>query len=249
MPLAEELAALERQRALAEIRFADSVRLEDMVDRVEARQWSLPPLVLQELFENAVKHNAFDRQSPLEVRVECEGSDLVVSNRLRPRAAPSLRRGSACATSTNACVWPSGRPLRWGTPGDRFVVPCHWHKLRQSRATERRSSRPPDRVLRKRSRHGLEGPRWFTQLRAHADLHAPCGCRYGDQWRSCHERHRHTRTAYKMCIDGQWVDAASSDYFESDDPFPRRPVGAHSARHRCDVDRAVRGRAQGVHLR
>ena len=28
---------------------------------VQARRWNLPPLVLQELFENAVKHNTFDR--------------------------------------------------------------------------------------------------------------------------------------------------------------------------------------------
>ena len=102
-----------------------------MVDPVEARQWSLPPLVLQELFENALKHNAFDRQSPLDVRVECEGSDLVISNRLRPPAAPvpSTRLGRNLDERMRLAV---GRPLRWDTPGDRFVVQCHWHKLRQS---------------------------------------------------------------------------------------------------------------------
>jgi hypothetical protein len=122
VPLAEELAALERQRALAEIRFADSVRLEDQVDRAEARQWSLPPLVLQELFENAVKHNAFDRHSPLEVRVECDGSDLIVSNRLRPRPAPVPSTGIGLRNLEERMRLAVGRPPRWGARGDRFVV-------------------------------------------------------------------------------------------------------------------------------
>jgi hypothetical protein len=122
VPLAEELAALERQRALAEIRFADSVRLEDLVDRVEARQWSLPPLVLQELFENAVKHNAFDRHFPLDVRVECDGGDLIVSNRLRLRPAPIASTRLGLHNLHERMRLAVGRPLAWGARGDRFVV-------------------------------------------------------------------------------------------------------------------------------
>jgi hypothetical protein len=122
VPLAEELAALERQRALAEIRFGDSVRLHDAVDRTEARRWTLPPLVLQELFENAVKHNAFDRQSPLDVRVECVGSDLVVSNRLRPRPTPGASTRVGLNNLDERMRLAVGRAVRWGTEGDRFVV-------------------------------------------------------------------------------------------------------------------------------
>jgi two-component system, LytTR family, sensor kinase len=120
--LAEELAALERQRLLAEIRFGDSVRLDDVVDRAGARHWRLPPLVLQELFENAVKHNAFDRESPLDVRVERQESDLVVSNRLRPRPTlrPSTRVGLRNLDERMRLA--VGRPVRWGAAGERFVV-------------------------------------------------------------------------------------------------------------------------------
>jgi hypothetical protein len=120
--LSEELAALERQRALAEIRFGDSVGLHDAVDAAEARRWSLPPLVLQELFENAVKHNAFDRQSPLEVRVEFEGSDLIVSNRLRPRPLPGASTRVGLQNLDERMRLAVGRPVRWGPVGERFVV-------------------------------------------------------------------------------------------------------------------------------
>jgi LytS/YehU family sensor histidine kinase len=107
---------------LAEIRFAESVRLDDAVDRVEVRRWCLPPLVLQELFENAVKHNAFDRHSPLDVRIECEGDDLIVSNRFRPRPAPMPSTRLGLRNLDERMRLGVGRALRWGAAGDRFVV-------------------------------------------------------------------------------------------------------------------------------
>jgi len=49
-----------------------------------------------------------------------------------------------------------------------------------------------------------------------------------------------TLTTYKMYIDGQWVDAASSDHFESDDPFRAAPWALIPRGTAADVDRAVR---------
>jgi len=47
-------------------------------------------------------------------------------------------------------------------------------------------------------------------------------------------------TRYKMFIDGQWVDAASGDHFESDDPFLASPWALIPRGAAADVDRAVR---------
>jgi LytS/YehU family sensor histidine kinase len=98
------------------------VRFDDAVDRAEARRWNLPPLVLQELFENAVKHNTFDRHAPLDVRIECEGSDLLVSNRFRPRLAPIQSTRLGLRNLDERMRLAVGRPLQWGIAGDRFVV-------------------------------------------------------------------------------------------------------------------------------
>ena len=49
-----------------------------------------------------------------------------------------------------------------------------------------------------------------------------------------------TLTTYKMYIDGQWVDAASTEYFESDDPFRAEPWARIPRGTAADVDRAVR---------
>ncbi len=44
---------------------------------------------------------------------------------------------------------------------------------------------------------------------------------------------------YKMYIDGQWVESASGDYFESDNPFTGRPWALIPKGGNDDVDRAV----------
>src|SRR5687767_12329462 len=67
--LAEELEALERHRALADIRYAGSVRLDVRVQPADAHQLLLPPVSLAELFQNALKHNTVAADLPLHIRV------------------------------------------------------------------------------------------------------------------------------------------------------------------------------------
>jgi acyl-CoA reductase-like NAD-dependent aldehyde dehydrogenase len=45
---------------------------------------------------------------------------------------------------------------------------------------------------------------------------------------------------YKMYIDGKWVDSASGNYFESDNPYTGRPWALIPKGNGEDVDRAVR---------
>jgi hypothetical protein len=94
--LSEELEFLRDYLGLLAIRFDDGVRLvtsgqgHDQPDRR-----LLPPIALQVLVENAVKHNEFSRERPLELRLEVSGGALVVSNARRPRrdGAPSAGVG------------------------------------------------------------------------------------------------------------------------------------------------------------
>ncbi len=49
-----------------------------------------------------------------------------------------------------------------------------------------------------------------------------------------------TLTTYKMFIGGEWVEAASGEYFESDDPFLAEPWALIPKGNAQDADRAVR---------
>ena len=49
-----------------------------------------------------------------------------------------------------------------------------------------------------------------------------------------------TRTRYKMFIGGEWVEAASKEHFESDNPFTGKPWALIPKGGAQDADRAVR---------
>lgn len=51
----------------------------------QAMQLRLPPMAVQLLVENAVKHNEISRKNPLVVTIRTDGDFLTVSNPLRPR--------------------------------------------------------------------------------------------------------------------------------------------------------------------
>lgn len=45
----------------------------------------IPPLALQLLVENAIKHNVSSKEKPLEIRIYSEGEDIVVVNNVQPK--------------------------------------------------------------------------------------------------------------------------------------------------------------------
>jgi sensor histidine kinase YesM len=96
VPLADELAFAESYVGVLRVRFGDAVRL--LTERVgDAGLWTIPPISLQVLLENAVKHNVLDERSPLEIRLAIVGGRLHVSNAVRRRTSspPSARIGLA----------------------------------------------------------------------------------------------------------------------------------------------------------
>jgi two-component system, LytTR family, sensor kinase len=122
VPLAEELVALERHRALAEIRYGGNVHLDVQVQPADADRLLLPPVSLGELFQNALKHNtvAADRLLLIQVRVEDE--TLVVENNLRSAPGPARSNGIGLTNMRERFRLATGRSIVWGAEADRFVV-------------------------------------------------------------------------------------------------------------------------------
>lgn len=82
--LSEELQFAERYFALLRIRFGDAVRLTFSGEAAE-EDLLIPPISLQILLENAVKHNAFSDEQPLSVDIGIRGATAVVSSDVRPK--------------------------------------------------------------------------------------------------------------------------------------------------------------------
>ena len=122
VPLADELAALERHRALADIRYSGGVRLAVDVGAADARHLSLPPVSLAELFQNALKHNTTGPDLHLNIRVRVDDTMLVFENELRPGPRPARSTGIGLANLRERFRIATGRPAEWIAEEDRFVV-------------------------------------------------------------------------------------------------------------------------------
>ncbi len=122
VPLAEELEALERHRALAEIRYGGDVRLDVQVPRADADRLLLPPVSLAELFQNALKHNTVASDRPLLIHVRVEDRTLVVENNLRPGPTEPRSTRVGLTNMSDRFRIATNRVMVWGIEHDRFVV-------------------------------------------------------------------------------------------------------------------------------
>lgn len=80
----EELKMLESYIFLQSIRFEDRFRVDIQLDE-HTKSKHLPPLVLQMLIENAIKHNEVTSDHPLVIQVYTEGEMICVKNKIVPK--------------------------------------------------------------------------------------------------------------------------------------------------------------------
>ncbi len=90
----QELAFLRSYVFMQQIRFGASLRVELHV-AAEALDALIPPLSLQLLAENALKHNTVSKAAPLTLHLTTDGAHLVLTNNYQPRldTAPGASTG------------------------------------------------------------------------------------------------------------------------------------------------------------
>lgn len=90
--LREEMHFLENYFSLLKIRFEKAVQMKIIVDESQMDQYLVPPISLQILAENAIKHNEFSDSSPLVIAIELLHDELVIHNPVRKK---TLRKPSS----------------------------------------------------------------------------------------------------------------------------------------------------------
>lgn len=83
VPLADELKFLDAYLFLQKIRFGEKLRV---AIQLEGQAGQIPPLALQLLLENAIKHNVIAEESPLVIRLFAKPGYLCVTNNIQKRA-------------------------------------------------------------------------------------------------------------------------------------------------------------------
>lgn len=79
-----ELDIAQRYLNIQAARFESSIFLETHISETEFKK-HIPTLSLQMLMENAIKHNAFDADNPLIIKISAKNDMLYISNNKRPR--------------------------------------------------------------------------------------------------------------------------------------------------------------------
>ena len=90
--LGDEIKFAEAYCYLFKIRYSDKIIFDFDIKR-EYNSMLLPPMSLQPLIGNAVKHNTITAKNPLRIRIYTEEGYLVVANEKRPMIEPSAGTG------------------------------------------------------------------------------------------------------------------------------------------------------------
>lgn len=87
--LEDELAGLQSYLYLIKMRFPDSFQVHISLSE-ENKNTLVPPLILQMLIENAIKHNIASASEPLIIKIFTEEDYLVIFNNLKERKQPAI---------------------------------------------------------------------------------------------------------------------------------------------------------------
>ena len=84
--LAEELECTADYCRMLKIRYGDNLVFDHHINHERYDNHLVPPLAIQGLVENAIKHNVISAKQPLTVQISTdEASHLIVSNKIQPK--------------------------------------------------------------------------------------------------------------------------------------------------------------------
>jgi sensor histidine kinase YesM len=83
--LSDELEFIDNYFFLLQIRHDEKLSLQTELNSHDERVIMIPPLALQLLVENAIKHNEFNHDNPLGIKIVMNNQYLKVSNNMKPK--------------------------------------------------------------------------------------------------------------------------------------------------------------------
>ena len=121
--LRTELTFIESYTFLLRIRFENKFNVHIDLPEQILDKYKIPPLTLQLLIENAVKHNRMSVSEPLNLTVTVEEDKmLVIKNNLQPRSTPSMSTGVGLQNIMNRYALMTKFPVWAGEADEQFVV-------------------------------------------------------------------------------------------------------------------------------
>lgn len=121
IPLSEELQLIDTYYFLQKKRYCQNLQLETEVNKNEL-QSLVPPMVLQMLVENSIKHNVVSADKPLIVKIYTDGKHIVVANNLQPKKAGVPSTGIGLTNIRNRYMLLGCGEVVIDSSEDQFIV-------------------------------------------------------------------------------------------------------------------------------
>ncbi len=136
VPLRDEYQFMQSYFFLQKIRFEANLQLRVDVDE-QVFDWLIPPLTLQILAENAIKHNVISRDHPLSIELFSEGEFLIMRNNYQKREDRVDSTGIGLRNLRDRYRFLSHRQPRFDLVEDHYIarVPL-LHPEREENAAE-----------------------------------------------------------------------------------------------------------------
>jgi len=120
--LNEEMEFMESYLYLIRIRFDTSLEVRTLISE-HLREFRIPPLTLQTLVENAIKHNEISKRNPLEITIRTTGHEtLIVENAIQEKRTGEEGTGIGLTNLSKQLQLLSGKEITVRKENGRFVV-------------------------------------------------------------------------------------------------------------------------------
>lgn len=120
--LREELRIIQDYFFIQKTRFCEALQFDNRLTDADKDMFAMPPLALQLLAENAIKHNTVSKDTPLTIELFTEEYYLVVKNNLNPKITPEKSEGLGLQNIKNRYQLLTGKDIVIEKTTDSFIV-------------------------------------------------------------------------------------------------------------------------------
>jgi LytS/YehU family sensor histidine kinase len=121
--LKEELEFTKNYLYLLTIRYPEYLTFNIDISN-QTLQTKVPPLTLQILVENAIKHNVINKDNPLFIEIKNTSNEIVVRNNFQPKKTLDLSLGTGLENIKNRYQFFTGQSIQIEQTELDFTVKC-----------------------------------------------------------------------------------------------------------------------------
>jgi ligand-binding sensor domain-containing protein len=120
--LEEEIHLLGNYIFIQKKRYGENLELEILLDEKTKKSKYVPPLTLQLLAENAIKHNAVSKESKLRITIGCKDGKMEISNNINPKMSKETSSGMGLQNIINRYELLTKEEIGISSEDNRFSI-------------------------------------------------------------------------------------------------------------------------------